>query len=65
MPCTGLAARLVQLRPGLGKARAKQLAAAACRYPDKQVGAGLSSAHEPTRMMTSELNDWRRSIRKK
>ncbi|CAM9651008.1 unnamed protein product, partial [Ectocarpus sp. 8 AP-2014] len=35
--CAALGARLVQLRPGLGKARAKQLALAACRFPDKQV----------------------------
>ncbi|CAN0171347.1 unnamed protein product [Ectocarpus sp. 13 AM-2016] len=36
--CAALGARLVQLRRGLGKARAKQLALAACRFPDKQVG---------------------------
>ncbi|CAM9876409.1 unnamed protein product [Ectocarpus sp. 4 AP-2014] len=35
--CAALGARLVQLRSGLGKARAKQLALAACRFPDKQV----------------------------
>ncbi|CAM9644455.1 unnamed protein product [Ectocarpus fasciculatus] len=35
--CAALGARLVQLRPGLGKARAKRLALAACRFPDKQV----------------------------
>lgn len=38
MSCTALAARLAQIRPGLGKVRARELAAAACRYPDKQVG---------------------------
>lgn len=37
MACAALAARLVQLRPRLGGAKAKVLSLAACRYPEKEV----------------------------
>lgn len=37
MAAAALSARLVQLRPKLGKGRAKEVALAACRYPSKQV----------------------------
>ncbi|CAM9929331.1 unnamed protein product [Scytosiphon promiscuus] len=36
MSSAALGARLRQLRPGLDKAKAKQLAAAGCRYPEKE-----------------------------
>ncbi|CAM9677264.1 unnamed protein product, partial [Hapterophycus canaliculatus] len=36
MSSVALGARLRQLRPGLGKTKAKQLAAVVCRYPEKQ-----------------------------